>query len=280
VHFFAWQGPVAALASFPVIVFAYTCHQNMFSVLNEINNNSHFRTTGVVLVSIGTACTIYILVAVTGYLSYGDNVAGNIVGMYPPAAPSTIGRAAIVVLVMFSYPLQVHPCRASIDGILRWRPLRRNRQNEEPSPTRGGLLGSTKSRNLPEMGDVRFAAITTAIIVCSYVVAMTVSSLEKVLAYVGSTGSTSISFILPGLFYYKISSPDSLLHQSLLKEDDDEEYDSEGEGNSMAGSTVITLKRIWNKHLLRRLSLALAIYGVVVMIVCLTTNTFFIAKGH
>jgi amino acid permease len=29
VHVFTWQGPVQALASFPVIVFAYTCHQNV-----------------------------------------------------------------------------------------------------------------------------------------------------------------------------------------------------------------------------------------------------------
>jgi amino acid permease len=253
----------------------------MFSVLNEINNNSHFRTTGVVVSSIGTACTIYILVAITGYLSYGDIVAGNIVGMYPPSAPATIGRAAIVVLVMFSYPLQVHPCRASIDGILNWRPIRRNRSSEEPSPSHATIPGG-KSRNLPEMSDVRFAAITTTIIICSYVVAMTVSSLEKVLAYVGSTGSTSISFILPGLFYYKISSPDSPLHQALLKEDDDEDYDSEDEGSevgSLAGS-IMTIRKVWRRHLLRRLSLALAIYGAVVMVVCLTTNTLFVAKGH
>lgn len=53
----------------------------MFSILNEINNNSHFRTTGVVAVSIGIACFIYVLVAITGYLSFGDNVSGNIVAM-------------------------------------------------------------------------------------------------------------------------------------------------------------------------------------------------------
>lgn len=51
----------------------------MFSILNEIANNSHFRTTGVVLASIGTAAFIYILVAVTGYLSFGNNVGANIV---------------------------------------------------------------------------------------------------------------------------------------------------------------------------------------------------------
>ena len=126
------------------------------------------------------------------------------------------------------------------------------------------------------MGETRFAAITTAIIVLSYIVAMTVSSLEKVLAYVGSTGSTSISFILPGLFYYKISSPDSPHHQRLMKEDDDEPDEDEGDedvgllGGKRLGSGP------WRRKLLRRLSLALAIYGFVVMIVCLITNTLFV----
>src|ERR1700710_1140495 len=97
----------------------------MFSILNEIQNNSHFRTTAVVVASIGSACFVYLLVPIPGYLSYGSNVQGNIVSMYPPAVASTIGRAAIVILVMFSYPLQVHPCRASVDAVSKWRPSRR-----------------------------------------------------------------------------------------------------------------------------------------------------------
>ena len=53
----------------------------MFSVLNEIGNNSHFRTTAVVTASIGVAAFIYILVAITGYLSFGNAVGGNIVAL-------------------------------------------------------------------------------------------------------------------------------------------------------------------------------------------------------
>jgi amino acid permease len=191
-----------------------------------------------------------------------------------PSVASTIGKAAIVILVMFSYPLQVHPCRASVDAVLKWRPIRRS-GSRAPSPSPTPLLQSGKDHPTSDgIGEVRFAAITTAIIVLSYIVAMTVSSLEKVLAYVGSTGSTSISFILPGLFYYKISSPDSLHHQRLMKEDDErDDTDEEDEGllggrSSKAGS--------WRKNLLRKLSLALAIYGGVVMVTCLVTNTFFI----
>lgn len=297
IHWLKWQGVVPTLASFPVIVFAYTCHQNMFSILNEIRDNSPFKTTGVVLASNGISSSIYVLVAITGYLSFGSEVMGNIVAQYTPSVFSTIGRAAIVVLVMFSYPLQVHPCRASVDAVSKWRPATTRSSEFTPnsgSPSRTPLF----QRKLPirptteDMSDLRFAVITTTIIILSYIVAMTVSSLDRVLAYVGSTGSTAISFILPGLFYYKISSPDSPHHQRLVKdEDDNEEYNSSGSESddalshsshtagrsSWRESWAQKVKgRHWKTQMIRRLSLALAVYGLVVMVTCLGMNTFFI----
>ena len=134
------------------------------------------------------------------------------------------------------------------------------------------LLASSKSSPRSEpMNDTRFAVITTAILILSYIVAMTVSSLAAVLAYVGSTGSTTISFILPGLLYYKLSSPDSSHHQRLLKEDD--EVDEDPESHPLADGQMTFPK--WRKGLLRRMSLALAVYGGFVMITCLAINTFF-----
>lgn len=260
----------------------------MFSILNEIKDPSPARTTAVVTASIGSAASVYILVAITGYLSFGDTVIGNIIAQYVPSVASTIGRAAIVVLVMFSYPLQVHPCRASLDAVTKWRPATRRNQELSPatssrgSPSRHSLLsGASKvPAQRPkdvEMSELRFAILTTIIIILSYIVAMTVSSLDKVLAYVGSTGSTAISFILPGLFYYKISAPDSPHHQRLLKDQDDEEYDGGGDEDD-DGRRI--KKRKWRNDLLRKMSLAIAIYGFVVMVTCLVTNTFFLAAAH
>ena len=179
---------------------------------------------------------------------------------------------------MFSYPLQVHPCRASVDAVLKWRPIRRkDSANDSPSRAKPSINGKPFLKPRADtIGETRFAVITTGIIVLSYIVAMTVSSLEKVLAYVGSTGSTSISFILPGLFYYKISSPESPHHQKMLKEDDDESDGEEGEGLLGGG-----LKSgPWRRKLLRRCSLALAIYGGIVMVTCLVTNTLFVVVAH
>lgn len=187
---------------------------------------------------------------------------------------------------MFSYPLQVHPCRASVDAVLKWRPGTSRRSSDARTAPLLGNGNSHSPGHVParpdaEMSETRFAAITTVIVILSYIVAMTVASLEKVLAYVGSTGSTSISFILPGLFFWKISSPDSPQHQRLLKEDDDEEEAAADERGDVQGEDVLQqrglgLKGINRRKVLRRCALALACYGLVVMITCLATNTFFI----
>ncbi|PNH42993.1 hypothetical protein VD0004_g4408 [Verticillium dahliae] len=179
------QSAVAFLSTLPVVVFAYTCHQNMFSILNEIKDNSPSSVVGVVGFSIGGAASMYLLVAITGYLTFGNDVNGNIVSM------------------------------------------------------------------------------------C--------------------------------LFYYKISDPESVHHQKLLKEDDDAaelHEDSDIEDSAAMVTSIQSLgsaasvaidPRKWRKKwrwdlehlehdLLRKAGLALAIYGICVMTVCLVMNIVFHAS--
>ncbi|ROT41078.1 vacuolar amino acid transporter 5 [Sodiomyces alkalinus F11] len=308
------QSAIAFLSSLPVVVFAYTCHQNMFSILNEIKDASPGSIVGVVGTSIGSAASMYVLVAVTGYLTFGNKVTGNIVSMYDPSLAILIGQLGIVLLVTFSIPLQVHPCRASVDAVLKWRP---NRGQNNP-----GARANSPNNDLPllnpavapgsarpdsaaaPMSDTRFALLTSVILVASYLVALSVSSLERVLAYVGSIGSTSISFILPGLFYYKISDPESIHHQRLLKEDDDagdmlaSDDDDDEEADPALANSIQSIRsaasvaldpRKWRRRwrwdlehlehdLLRKLAIGLAGYGVIVMVVCLTMNLVFEAS--
>ena len=155
------------------------------------------------------------------------------------------------------------------------------------------------------MSELRFALITSGILILSYFTALNVSSLDTVLAYVGSTGSTAISFILPGLFFYKVSDPEDIHHQRLTKEDDDADFDDIPDSEEpMVGSAMldsvaslhsvvsvvssVTSRAPWRgrrkwrwdlEHLehglLRKMALALSVYGVCVMIVCLIMNIFF-----
>ena len=64
-----------------------------------------------------------------------------------------------------------------------------------------------------------------------------------------------------------------------MKEDDDKDDEQDertgySDEEGLLGGGVLKVGS-WRKHLLRRLSLALAVYGVIVMIVCLITNTYF-----
>lgn len=90
----------------------------------------------------------------------------------------------------------------------------------------------------------KFYLITTMILVGSYLFAISISSLARVLAIVGATGSTSISFILPGIFgFYLIGSELPANHKLPLK-----------------------------TCLLKYLALALSIWGITVMVACLTAT--------
>lgn len=209
-----------------------------------------------------------------------------------------------MLLVLFSIPLQVHPCRASLDAVLKWPNRSTNNAGRPGSPL---LNPSAMPRgdhgSMTPMSDTRFALLTTVILALAYTMALSVSSLDRVLAFVGSTGSTSISFILPGLFYYKISDPESIHHQRLIKGDDDmdDEAGSDEEAGGILAHSTSSIRsgtgttgprtqwrwrRRWrwdlehlDHQLMRKLALSLARYGIVVMAVCLVMNIFF-AVAH
>lgn len=274
------QGFVSVISAFPIFVFAYTCHQNMFSLINELNDKSTRNINKVIFSAIGTALTLYVCVGVSGYLTFGDHVSGNIIAMYPHSKSSTIGRIAIVVLVMLSYPLQCHPCRASVNHVIHYfkhgantsmnkklkqrfySRLESNTSNATnstiTSSERQSLLnwqndelveeGGVNEINIVPLGTTKFIVLTSSILVLSYLVAMTVSSLEKVLGFVGSTGSTSISFILPGIFGYKLIGSND---QPLSLTD----------------------------KLIKYGALLLSFWGLIVMVVSLTL-TLFLGAGH
>ncbi|CCF60801.1 hypothetical protein KAFR_0L01910 [Kazachstania africana CBS 2517] len=204
------------LTTLPIFVFAYTCHHNFFSVINEQSNIAFTHIKKIPIIAMILAYLLYILIGFSGYLTFGDNIVGNIITLYPRTASSTIGRLAIVFLVMLAFPLQCHPCRASIHHI--WHYIQEKNSNEiatqpinVPPDEEDTLLAveliEEDSPKQPEeipLRGKRFNIITVCILLFSYTLAISVNSLAKVLAIVGATGSTSISFILPGIFGFKL----------------------------------------------------------------------------
>ncbi|KAH8832696.1 transmembrane amino acid transporter protein-domain-containing protein [Flagelloscypha sp. PMI_526] len=204
------------VTTFPVQVFAFTCSQNLFPLYNEVKGNTQKRMNIIIGASIGTATLTY------------EIIRTNIIAMYPSTTLFiAIGQVAIVILVMFSYPLQVFPCRNCLDKIFEARkqlkPVGMDYDNGEDDEV------DADHAPISEMSTTKHAILTSAI---QYFV----SDLQLVLSFVGSTGSTTISFILPGLFYWKLTRHD---HDKILT---------------------------------NRLAMLLAIYGMIIFVFCLGFN--------
>ncbi|PWY97725.1 hypothetical protein BCV70DRAFT_202482 [Testicularia cyperi] len=278
---------------FPVFVFAFTCAQNMLPVYNELFQNKERRVNTAIASSIGTGATVYLIVGVLGYLSFGSNVGDNIIAMYPSTSLFVcFGRVSIIVLTIFSYPLQVHPCRASLDKVFS-RPKRRQQileaaadaatfrpllaaptpQHESLEPYRDNdnedqdvieqahtpdaaadeeqQIKSTRSfsrRSIrdgdhangngndhaanhddddDEDGDGddddeiplgKWCLMTAGILSTTFLISLLVDDLSIILGFVGSVGSTTISFILPGILYTSLfkDQPTSRLRKAAI----------------------------------------------------------------
>lgn len=243
------------ISIFPVFVFAFTCAQNMLPVYNELFQNYEGRVNTAILSSIGTGGTVYLIVGVLGYLSFGGNVGDNIIAMYPSTSLFVcFGRVSIIILTIFSYPLQVHPCRASLDKVFSKasrrqqilddaaasaiaipeedqdedgdaiQPYRDNEDedDDEDAPLAPSLAQHTRQQPVQESDEEiplgKWCLMTVGILSTTFIISLLVDDLSIILGFVGSVGSTTISFILPGVLYATLfrDEPQSRLRKAAV----------------------------------------------------------------
>ena len=96
--------------------------------------------------------------------------------MYPSTSLFiAIGQLAIVILVLFSYPLQVHPCRTYIDKVFHPEHLSHHKPvengEEEPEDLTNGHTGT-------ELSTPKHTLITTVIIASGFTIAHIIDDLR------------------------------------------------------------------------------------------------------
>ena len=210
------QGAVSFLNKISTFVFAYTCHQNIFSLTNELYEPTTARVNVTIVASIGSAMVLYLIVSLCGYLTYGNDVGSDILEEYPTTPIVSVARVAISLVVVFSYPLQLHPARASIKSIVNFcaehccgaapppEPSHKSGFDERSAhpevlcrfgPTFGGKMAPDDSMHY---------LITGLFLPLSFLIAFTVTDLGIILGVVGAIGSTTISYILPGFCFWRL----------------------------------------------------------------------------
>ncbi|WFD06895.1 hypothetical protein MVES1_002250 [Malassezia vespertilionis] len=190
------------LRAFPIIVFAYTCAQNILPVYNELEQRTIFRCNLVSILSLSSSAFVYLVIALAGYGSFGSSTGDNIIAMYPDGSLLVcIGKASVIVLTLTSYPMQLYPSRTSLNHMLQFIHNTHHRTQESSS-----LMDQDahSPRSMPTMSNRRWNTLTIGIMAVGTLIAMVVSDLSLVLGIVGSIGSTTISFILPALLYREL----------------------------------------------------------------------------
>ena len=97
--------------------------------------------------------------------------------MYPSTSLFiAIGQLGIVILVLFSYPLQVHPCRNCLDKVFGiWN---------VPVPVKPAVeegdnnVAADEDHAHSEMSPFKHTCLTTGIVVFGFIIAYFVDSLE------------------------------------------------------------------------------------------------------
>ncbi|KAJ9066538.1 hypothetical protein DSO57_1008476 [Entomophthora muscae] len=178
-------------SGFPILLYAFSCHENIFSVYNELLDNSAFNLCLIVNGAIGSSVLVYAVVGILGYLTYGSKVCPNILAMYNIGPLLTLGRIAVVLLATFSYPFQSHPCRAVLLKLMEDRSANGYSSLDAYPPGRRTVYQP-------------YFYTTAFIVAGNCCVALLVCRLDRVLALVGSVGSTSIALTFPAIMYLRL----------------------------------------------------------------------------
>lgn len=182
----------------PTMAFSFLCHTAVLPIYCELDRPTKTRMQKVTNVSISLSFLIYLLSALFGYLTFYAHVDSELLLGYDAYMPRDIMvmtvRLAILLAVLLTVPLIHFPARKAVIMLLR-----------------GGRPFSWLSH----------IAATLTILTVVLLLAIFVPDIRNVFGVVGSTTSSCLLFVYPGIFYLKISnqplnSPESIGAVALL----------------------------------------------------------------
>ena len=170
-----------------IFVFGFTCHQNAYAIVNEMQRPTQFRIDGVFCTAITSGALLYLIVGISGYSTYGDLVQSNLLKSYPESnITMSICKLLVCCVEICHFPLQLNPARRAAMTLL----------SSAIDPVGYQLSGDTLYR--------RYSMMTCVLLVSSLLLALLVKDFGMVLEVIGATGSTLISFVLPALTFLMI----------------------------------------------------------------------------
>ncbi|XP_066535400.1 probable sodium-coupled neutral amino acid transporter 6 isoform X2 [Hoplias malabaricus] len=167
----------------PTMAFSFLCHTAVLPIYCELKRPTKRKMQNVANVSISLSFLVYLVSALFGYLTFYDRVNSQLLLGYDNYLPwdvlVTTVRLLILMAVLLTVPLIHFPARKAVLMLF---------QDERRFSWFSHCLS------------------TILLLVLVVLLAVYVPDIRNVFGVVGSTTSTCLLFVFPGLFYLRVSS--------------------------------------------------------------------------
>ncbi|KAL8366017.1 hypothetical protein RB595_004684 [Gaeumannomyces hyphopodioides] len=163
-----------------VISFAFVCHHNSLLIYGSLKTPTIDRFSRVTHYSTGISMLACLVLALAGFLTFGDRTLGNVLNNFPSDnTMATVARLCFGLNMLTTLPLEAFVCREVMMNYF-W-------------PT------------LPGFSLRLHLALSTGLVVSAMVLSLLTCDLGVIFELVGSTSACAMAYILPPLCYIKLA---------------------------------------------------------------------------
>uniref|UniRef100_L2GFR6 Amino acid transporter n=1 Tax=Colletotrichum fructicola (strain Nara gc5) TaxID=1213859 RepID=L2GFR6_COLFN len=163
-----------------VISFAFVCHHNSLLIYGSLKTPTIDRFSRVTHYSVGISTVACLIVALAGFLTFGDKTLGNVLNNFPADnVMVTIARLCFGLNMLTTLPLEAFVCREVMFNYF--------------------FPGEPFNMNL-------HLIFSSSLVVSAMIMSLVTCDVGAVFELVGATSACAIAYILPPLCYIKLSS--------------------------------------------------------------------------
>jgi len=165
----------------PIILMSFGNQVNVQQVVMEMERPTASRIRFLIISTNLLVSSLYLIIGIAGYSRFGNATKDDIILNYHGFSGAnegifSVARVGIVFIVVFSYPMLLHPCRACLNSIL-------------------GIEQPTY---------VVYVGETIGIIGFTWLISIVVPVLGTIVGYTGAIAGTLLGFIFPAAFYMRL----------------------------------------------------------------------------
>ncbi|KAK5955915.1 hypothetical protein OHC33_002488 [Knufia fluminis] len=163
-----------------VISFAFVCHHNSLLIYGSLKTPTIDRFSRVTHYSTFVSCIACLVMALTGFLTFGDKTQGNVLNNFPAQGHLMvqIARLCFGLNMLTTLPLECFVCREVMNNYYF--------PDEPYQPNRHLIFSS-------------------ALVISAMGISLVTSDLGAVFELIGATSACALAYILPPLCYIKLS---------------------------------------------------------------------------